>query len=172
MISDQADRNIVRSICLIGLARQGADLIPDRLHGVDLEDSLYILHDNGKTLQSHAGINILLGKLCIIAVAVIIELGKDIVPDLHEAVTLAAHNVFRAIAVLLAPVIIDFRTGSAGTGAVLPEIVRGAGLGILAKAIDVIRGDPDLPGPDLIGLVIIDENGGIEPVRLKLQHPG
>ena len=41
----------------------------------------------------HSSIDILLLQLTVIAVAVIIKLGEDIVPDFHVTVTLAAYNV-------------------------------------------------------------------------------
>ena len=45
---------------------------------------------HGQTLQTHAGVDVLLGQLGVVALAVVVELGEDVVPDLHIAVAVAA----------------------------------------------------------------------------------
>ena len=59
------------------------------------------------------------------AVAVVVELGEHVVPDLDVPVAVAAHGAAGlAAAVLRSTVIVDLGAGAAGAGAVLPEVVR------------------------------------------------
>ena len=97
--------------------------------------------------------------------AVVVELGEHHVPDLHVPVAVAANGAAGlAAAVLLAPVIVDLRAGAAGAGAVLPEVV------LLAEAEDLLGGYADLVVPDVPRLVVLQIDGGIQPVGLQT-HP-
>ena len=44
-----------------------AYFVAECLNGVDIEDGIYILYDNGKTLKSHTGINVLLDQVGVVA---------------------------------------------------------------------------------------------------------
>jgi hypothetical protein len=44
----------------------------------------------GQALEAHAGVDVLLLELGVVAVAVVVELGEDDVPDLDVAVAVAA----------------------------------------------------------------------------------
>ncbi len=150
MIRNQADGHILFLILLIIAAGIFAYLIPKGAHGIHVKNGIHVLHRHCQALQPHAGVDILLSQFCIMIVPVIVKLGKDIVPDLHIAVAVAAHRTVRAAAsVCLSPVIINLRTGTAGTGSVLPEIV------FLAETEDPLCRDPDLFVPDLECLVIL-----------------
>ena len=93
-------------------------------NGVDLEQVVDILHNDGQTFQAHAGIDVGLGQQFIVALAVSIVLAEDQVPDLHEAVAITADTAGGlAAAVLQAAVIVDLRAGAAGTRAMLPEVI-------------------------------------------------
>ena len=95
-------------------------------------------------------------------VPVIVKLGKYIVPDLHIAVTVAAYpTVCLAAAICLPAVIVHLGARSAGTGAMLPEVV------LFSKPEDSLRRNPNLLIPDLPRLVILQIHRRIQPVRVK-----
>ena len=108
MIRDNTDRYISIILFLIfhagNLTYSGAQ----RQYRVHIKDRIHILYCRRQTLQTHAGINILLDKLCIIALTVIVKLRKHVIPDLHITVTVAAYRTpWFATAVFLPTVIID-----------------------------------------------------------------
>ena len=143
------------------------DLIGDVHHGVHIEQGVHILAHNRQTLQTHTGVNIFLLQLGVIVVAVVVELGEHIVPDLNVAVAIASYGAVRlAAAELLTTVVVDLGAGATGAGAVLPEVVR------LAKAEDLFLGDADLLVPDVKGLVIIQIHRGIQTVFLQTHYLG
>ena len=146
-------------------------LVGDVHDGVHIEEGVHVLAHHRQALQAHAGVDVLLLELGVVALAVVVKLGEYHVPDLDISVALAAHRTARlAAAVLLPPVVIDFRTGAAGAGAVLPEVV------LLAELEDAPGGDADLLVPDPEGLIVgggglvAGENGGVQPVRVQ-PHP-
>ena len=63
-----------------------------------------------------------------------------------------------------ATVIVDLGTGTAGTGSVLPEVVG------LAEAEDPLGRDAHHLVPDLKGFLVLQVDGGIQPVRLQAHH--
>ena len=67
---------------------------------------------------------------------------------------------------LLAAVIVHLGAGTAGTGTVLPEVV------LLAEAEDPLGGDADVLVPDLKGLIVVQVDGGVQPVLLQAYHLG
>ncbi len=165
MVSDHADRHICIRPRPVLYPGKSADVGAQSLDRVDIEHGIHILDDTRKTFQPHTGINILLLQLRIVIVAVVIELGEHIVPDLHITVAFTAYRTVRtAAAIFLTAVIIYLRTRSAGTRAVLPEII------LLAELKYPLRRDPDLLIPDLPCLVIFQIDGRIEPVRVKPDH--
>ena len=99
--------------------------------------------------------------------AVVVKLGEDVVPDFHIPVAVAAHGaVGLAAAVLLPPVIVDLRAGTAGSGAMLPEIVR------LAQPENPVRRNPHLPVPDLKSLFVVLIDGRIQAGLIQSHHLG
>ena len=50
VVRDQTDRHIILFICMIGLFRQHADRVADRLHRIDVKDRIHILHDHRQPL--------------------------------------------------------------------------------------------------------------------------
>ena len=174
MVCDHAQAHICLDALAVGCAGNGSDVVGDVHNRIHIKQAIYILAHNSETLQAHAGIDVLLYQLCIIAVTVIIELGEHVVPDFHIAVALTADlTVGAAATVLLATVIVHLRARTAGTGAVLPEVV------LLAKAEDPICCDTDLLVPDIEGLIVIFVDGRIQTVLLqandlcqKLPAPG
>ena len=126
-----------------------AHLVGDIHDGVHVEEGGHPLADAGQPLQAHAGVDVLLLQLLVVALAVVVELGEHHVPDLDIPVAVAAHGAPRlAAAPLLPTVVVDLGAGAAGAGAVLPEVVR------LAELEDALGGDADLLVPDAEGLVV------------------
>ena len=166
MIGDDTERDILLLVLFVSRPRQFCRLIEQRANGIHFEDGLDILDHNRKALQSHAGIDILLLEFAVVTVTVVIELTEHVVPDFHEAVAFPAHHVLGAGSVGFATVIINLRAGAAGTGTVLPEIVR------LAEAVNALRCDADFVPPDIEGLVIFLIDGGIETIRLESHNLG
>ena len=152
-------------LLFIGHAGDLADAVAQRLDRIDVEHRVDVLHRHGEALKAHARVDVLLLQRRVIAVAVIFELREDVVPDLHIAVAVAAGRaVGLPAAVLLAAVIVHLRAGAAGACAVLPEVV------LLAELVDSLRGHADLVSPDREGLVVVQIDGRIEPVRIKSDH--
>ena len=74
MIRADADRNIGSRIVPVGAVGDRANLVQNGAVGVHKEHIVHALHHAGKALQPHAGINVFLRQLGIIAVSVVIEL--------------------------------------------------------------------------------------------------
>ena len=131
MVGNNADGNVClgsRFALLIADARDLADIFADRAQRINIEHRVDVLHRNGQTLEAHTGIDVFLRKLGVIALAITVELGKNVIPDLHETVAVASRSTVRfTAAVLLAAVIIDLRARAAGAFAMLPEIILSAG---------------------------------------------
>ena len=176
MVGDDAQGHV--GLVAVTIVRAGdlADLVGDVHDGIDVEERIHALADNGQTLKAHAGVNVFLNEIGIVAVAVVIKLGKDVVPDLHIAVAVAAGRAVRlAAAVGFAAVKIDLRAGAARAGAMLPEVI------VLAEAGDAALGDADLVAPDVERLVVLFIHGRVQPLgvetdpvraRQKLPRPG
>ena len=141
------------------------DLVGDVHHRVHIEQGVYILAHHSQPLQAHARVNVLLGQFGVVALPIVVKLGKDVVPDLHIPVAVTAGLAVRAAAAeSLPPVIVDLGAGAAGAGAVLPEVV------LLAHAVDPILGNPHHIPPNVECLVVLQVDRRIEPVRLQT-HP-
>ena len=123
---------------------RAAYLVQQCTDGIYIENGIHILNNNSQTLQTHTCIDILLDQFRIIAVSVIIELSKYVVPDFHITVAVAAYGTSGlAAAILLSAVIVDLRAGAAGACAMLPEVV------FFAKAEDPLCRDADFLVPDV-----------------------
>ena len=165
VVGDDAQAHVpLLRLAVVG-AGQLADLVGDVHNGIHIEQAVHVLAHAGQTLQTHTGVDVLLLQLGVVVVAVVVELAEHVVPDLDIAVAVAAHGAAGlAAAVLRAAVVVDLRAGAAGAGAVLPEVV------LLAEAEDLLGGDADLIVPDVPRLVILQIDGGIQPVGLQT-HP-
>ena len=176
MVGDDAQGHI--GLVAVAIVRAGdlADLVGDVHDGVHIEERIHALADNGQTLEAHAGVDVLLNEVRVVAVAVVVKLGKDVVPDLHITVAVAAGRAVRlTAAVFLAAVKIDLRAGAARAGAMLPEVI------VLAEAGDAALGDANLVAPDIKCLVVLFIHGRVQPLgveadpvraRQKLPRPG
>ena len=167
VVRDNADGHVILIFFSVFFSRQAAYVVPERFYRIHIKDGLHVLHHARQTLQPHAGIDVLLLQLGIMTFPVIVKLGEHIVPYLHVPVAVAAHRAVRLPAsVFLAPVIVYFRTGTARTGAVLPEIV------LFAELEDALCRDADFFIPYLERLVIVHIDGRIETVRIQSHHLG
>ena len=108
MVGDDAQGHVGLLALTIVRAGELADLVGDVHYGVDVEEAGHILADAGETLKSHAGVDVLMGELGVVALAVGVELAENVVPDLDVAVAVAADGaVGPAAAVLLAAVVVE-----------------------------------------------------------------
>ena len=162
VVGDNTQGNIGLVAVAVVLAGDLGNLVGDVAHGVNVEQGANALYHARQTLQTHAGVDVLLLQLRVVAVAVVVELGEYVVPYLHVAVTVAADGAAGlAAAVLGAAVVVDLRARTARTGAMLPEVV------LLAEAEDTLRCNADLLVPDLECLVIVNVDGRIQAIRVN-----
>ena len=153
---------LVRSV---GLTRQLGRARDQVVEGVALVGREPVLHDRRGALQPHAGVDVGRGELGARAVAVVVELREDQVPDLDES--LAAVGGRQVGAVLLAVVVVDLAARAAGAllagGA--PEVV------LVAVADDALGGDADV-APVALRLVVIEVDAHPQPLLGQFEHLG
>ena len=150
MVGNNTDRNVVISgAAEILLASKLAYLVKNTSVGVNLEKIANVLHNASKTLETHTGIDIGISKTGISTRAVAVKLGEYDVPNLYKSVAVAANlAIGLTAAVFFATVEINFRTGSARSGAYFPEVI------VLAEANDTLSGNAVL-NPDIKRLVVL-----------------
>ena len=103
-------------ILLVFRVRQLADAVQQRLVRVHGKQGVHPLNHHRQTFQAHAGVDIFVLQLRVMALAVVVELGKYVVPHLNVTVAVAAHRTSGlAAAVLLASVVVYLGAGAAGT---------------------------------------------------------
>ena len=165
MVRDDPKGNVRLFIGFVSDSRLFADCSDDILNGIDLEHVVDALHDAGKPFEPHAGIDVFMRKLGVVAVTVVIELGEHVVPDLHIAVAVAAGTaVGTAAAVFFAAVEVDFGAGAAGALSVLPEVV------LLAEAHDVVLAHADFIAPNAVCLLVFLIYGRPQQILRNFQH--
>ncbi len=168
MVCNQPDGHIIYGVGLILFMGHLTDFIPNGFHGVNIKNGIHILHHHRKTLKSHSRVNIFLVQLFVSTFSVPVKLGEYVVPHFHKTVAVTSHLTVRAAASVFFPsVIIDFRTGAAGAGAVLPEIVTCPGFWVAVKPGNLFRRNANVLVPDFKGLLILPVNGRVQPVRRK-----
>ena len=173
VVGDNAQGNIGLVALAVVLAGDFGNLVRDVAHGVNIEQRADALNHAREALEAHAGVDVLLLQLGVVAVAVVVELREYVVPYLHVAVTVAADRAARLVAAeFLAAVIVDFGARTARTGAMLPEVV------LLAEAEDALGRDADLLVPDFERLVVVNVDGRVQavgvdadPVRARQELP-
>ena len=164
VVSNYAQRNITLLAFTIVRTNNLANLISNANHGINIKQAINILYNNSQTLQTHTGIDILLYQFGIVTLSIIIELGENVVPDLHKTVTVAAYSTIRlAATVFLATVVVNLGTRAARTGTVLPEVVG------LAQASDSLCRHANFLGPNLKSFLILFINRGIKTLRIHSQ---
>ena len=152
---------------VIGLAADLLAQLDEVLHQITVIVSGLVLHDSGHSLQTHARIEVAVRQLRHGAVLLAVVLGKDEIPELKEAVAVAAGlAVGAAAADLLAHVKVDLGARTAGAGgASSPEVV------ILAQARDVILGNAQ-GAPHVMGLVVLGKDGEVQAIERQLELLG
>ena len=155
---------------VVGHVALAGDLLAERdegLHEVAVVVGALVLQDGGHALQAHARVEVAVRQLRHGAVLLAVELREDEVPELEEAVAVAAGlAVGLAAAHLGALVVVDLGAGAAGAGgAGGPEVV------ILAEAGDVVLGHAE-GAPHVVGLVVVGEDGEVEAVHRELELLG
>ncbi len=171
MVRNQTDRNIFLLVRFINNTRKLTYLIADCLHRINIKHRIHVLYHHSKTLQAHTGINILLRKLRVIALAVAVKLRKYVVPNLHKTVALAAYLTVRLSAAILdTPVVINLRTRSARSRAVLPKVIALARFRVPVKARNLLCRHADFFCPNVKRLFILTVNRRIKTLRVKPYH--
>ena len=148
----------------------GGDPVHDVLEAVGLVDGMDALEDGRAALDAQARVDVLAGQRRERSVVGEVELHEDEVPELQEAVALAARRAVGPVAaVLRAPVEVELRAGPARAGRTgLPEVLRAR------EPRDPLGRDADpLPGRhcDLVltqaELGIAGEDRGPEPIPVE-----
>ena len=114
VVRDDTDGDIGLVVLSVLAAGQCADFVSERADCVHVEERSDVLNRHCQTLKAHTCVDIFVLELCVIAVSVIVELGEYDVPDFHEAVAFAAHDVLGTVTPFLAAVIVDLGAGAAG----------------------------------------------------------
>ena len=167
VVYDQTDGDILRLILFVSRMCELTYLVTQCLHRIYIKNGIYLLNNNSQTLQAHSGINIFLLEQLIVTLAIVLKLGKYVVPDFHVTVAVTAYRTARLpAAVLFSAVIVNLRTRSARSCAMLPEIV------LFSKTEDTVLCDTDLLVPDIKRLIVLQVNGRIKTLRIQSDHLG
>ncbi|MNZ85615.1 hypothetical protein D3C78_1044130 [compost metagenome] len=125
MVSDYLECYIVFFFFTVFHSGKLSRLGNNRLEQIGVEVGIYILQDGSKTFEPCACINIFIGKRCVAAVFIVIELREYKVPHFKETFIFSARITFRIrqIAICFATVIENFCTRSARAFANIPEVI-------------------------------------------------
>ena len=163
MICDYLQRNIFALIASVCNARNLRRVSDDRIEEIRLEVRFFILHNGRKSLQSAAGINVLVRKEVVFPLLGAIVLCKDQIPNFKEAVAVAADAAGRlSTAAPFTEINIDLGVRTTGTGADLPKII--------VQRNNMIRQQPRLLQPNGTCLIIIGINRDPELFLWKFYH--
>ena len=92
VIGDDPHGDIVPVVGPVPFAGEPLHMADDPLQQIGVIIGANSLHDRTDTLQPHAGVHRGLGQRSQCTVGRTVELHEDVVPDLHVAVTVAAHG--------------------------------------------------------------------------------
>ena len=125
MVSNQTERNILlHDPSDNRYAASSQTLSRSALMVSTSKDGIHILNDTARRSRPIPVSMFFCIQLGVVAVTVIVKLGEYVVPYLHVTVTVTAYGTARfAAAVFLTAVIVNLRTGTAGTCAMLPEVI-------------------------------------------------
>ena len=116
MVGDNTKRDVLLFVVVIIDACNVDNMLHNIADGINLKKVVNALHDTRKSFKTHAGVNIAGLEPAVIAVAVVIKLRENKVPELGIAVAVTARAAGRrAAAELFASVEINFRAGAART---------------------------------------------------------
>ena len=103
MVGDHPQRHVLGGgLAVVGVGDLG-HLVGDVHDGVHVKQGGHVLTHAGQPLQAHAGVDVLLLELGVVALPVVVELGEHDVPHLDIAVAVAAHGAARLAAAPLGP---------------------------------------------------------------------
>ncbi len=167
------DDPVRRGALALGLGRgqlfRGVD---QALEQVDVIVGVDALQHGGDALQTHAGVDRLLGQFANDLVVLLLELHEDVVPDLDEAVAVLVRRTGRAAEDVVAVVVEDLGAGAAGAAVAHgPEVVVGG------DADDLLVREARHLLPDVEGLIVGVVDGdqqacGVQAELLGQQAPG
>ena len=142
-----------------GGLHRGRDQRPKQ---IDVVVVVNTLHDGGDPLETHAGIDGGFGKVHAVANAAFLVLHEYQVPDLDESIAIGVRRTRRTTLDMIAMIVKDLRTRSAGAGiAHAPEVVRGRDTHDPA-----VRQSGDL-FPQAVRLVVLGEHRHHQPFGVE-----
>ena len=169
VVGDNAQRAAGTGVVVgdIGLAADLLAQFNEVLHQIAIVVGGLVLHDSGHALQAHARIEVAVRQLRHGAVLLAVVLGKHEVPELQEAVAVAAGlAVGLTAADLFAHVKVNLGARTAGAGGASgPEVV------ILAQTGDVVLGNAQ-GTPHVVGLIVLGKDGEVQAVERQLELLG
>src|SRR5262249_23020248 len=127
-----------------------------------------VLDGAGGALKAGAGVDVLARQGRALAGLVLHEGHEDEGPDLPPAGGPPLRRLaVRAAGLVLAEVVVQL-----GAGAAWPDVAGGPVVALLlAVAPDTLRGDA-LLDPEVVCLIVVGEDRGVQPLRRQLQHFG
>ena len=150
MVCDQTDGYVILIVLLIFLACNLAYQVTKCTDGIHIKDRINILNNNCQTLKTHTCIDVLLFQGCIVSVSIVLKLSEYVVPYFHVTVAVAAYSTSRfSAAIFLSTVIVDLRTWTARTCAMLPEVI------FLTETEDSVCRNSDFFIPDVECFIIL-----------------
>ena len=151
----------------VGLARERARLVDQRLHEVGLPHRIDALQQAQHPLETKAGVDRRLGQQRATAIRRLVVLHEHEVPELHEPVALRVMQRPALGAERRATVDVDLAARATGAGVThLPEVV------LVAEALNAAHRHTDLLVPDRLGLVVALVHGDPQPVAVEAEHLG
>ena len=131
---------------------------------------MHVLQDRSQTLQSHAGVHTGCGQFDERSIGLHVELHENVVPDLNESVAIFTGAAGGATGNVGAVVVKDLRARTAGPGiGHHPEVVRRVFFALVVTNADhALRRQADFFRPDVVGLLVVDVDGGGEFVGRQL----
>ena len=152
----------VRGVVAVGLAEQLAGALDDGPDQIRVVIRELALQHGGDALEAHAGVDRRPRQRRQLAAGIAVELHEDQVPDFDEAPA----GIVGKLLVLAArlggfgsEIVMDLRARAARAGlAHLPEVV------LLIEAEDAVLGNAGHLLPQLLGIVVLAENGDVELV--------
>ena len=167
MVRDQTDGYVFCIILLIFYICKFTHFVAKCLQSIYIKNRINILNNNGQTFQPHTSIDVLLLQLAIIAFSVVLKLGEHVIPYFHVTVALTSDGTSRfAAAVFFTAVIVNLRTRTARTCAVLPEVV------FFSETEDSVSRNTNFFIPDIEGFIILFVYRRIQTILIQTYHFG
>ena len=167
VVGKDAQAHVRLGVLAVLLAGEALAQLDETVHEVAVVVGRLALHDGRDALKTHARVDVAMRQLGHGAVLLAVVLGEHQVPELQVTVAVAARRAVGAAAADLGTlVVVDLRARAARTGGASgPEVV------VLAQAGDVLLGHAEAP-PDVMGVVIVGEDGEVELVERQAQVLG